>query len=204
MKYDTLKDVWNWAVSGPWIERDEDTEYKYNMEDGVFYLTFQGSGSEIDWKQNFDFWAKPYRNMEIPWMAHRGFIQKWKVVEDEILSIIKSNKITKIRVTGFSQGASLATLAHESFWYHFPELRKEIHSIVFGSPRVIWFWNRYKIKERWENLLRVTMPWDLVTDVPFTWTGYLHIGDNLLLKPPFWWIPKFNVYKSHLSYPKYL
>lgn len=52
------------------------------------YIYFQGSNSITDWVRNFMFPAKPYKDMEIPYRVHRGFLAAWKTVEDIIIAKI--------------------------------------------------------------------------------------------------------------------
>lgn len=207
-----LKKLWQWACTGPWIER-EDTEYKYTIEGDTLKITFMGSSNfttkgkkriAIDWKHNFSFFIKPYRKMKPLWFAHKGFTIKWKIVEDEILQLVKDNPdIQSILITGFSQGAAIATLAHESIWFHYPQYRDTLKSIVFGSPRVIWFWNRWKIRDRWESLTRIKNGWDIVTDVPPIWFGYGHVGSQKRIGRK-WWQISFRFKHNHLHYGEHL
>lgn len=200
--------LWQWAVTGPWIERAKDTEYKWGIDEhNNLMVTFKGSSQfktkgnriAIDWRQNIDFIAKPYRKMKSTWFAHRGFKNKWKVIEDEVLELVTTHKPKGILLTGFSQGAAIAGLAHESMWYNFPEYRYEMDTKVFGCPRFVWFWNKWKVNDRWKNFTRIENGWDLVTKVPFILLGYIHVGNKIRIGRK-WWQVSFRFKHNHLHY----
>lgn len=198
------KELWKKSQQGPWIEEELDTEYKYELqEDGTLFLAFQGTGSIIDWKMNFDFLITPYRDMKTKWYAHRGSVKKWKIIEDEILDIIRNTNFTQIHIAGFSQGAAIAVLAHESIWFHFSEYRNITETALFGCPRVIWFWNFNQIQHRWENVTNVKTGWDIVPRVPPKLFGFKDVGQlqNIGRK---WCEPSFNFVKNHFDYKNYL
>lgn len=201
-----LKNIWKWTVTGPWIEREQDTEYKYEVdENSTLWISFMGSSSvfvknggvHIDWKQNFNFIAKPYSRMSTTWFAHRGFVKKWRIIEKEILNLIKKVNPKNIHITGFSQGAAVATLAHESVWFNFPERRDNLKTTTFASPRVVWFWNCNKVEHRWANVTQVKNKWDIVPSLPPLLFGYRHIGGKtIVLKNKF----NLNLIENHLEY----
>lgn len=208
------KKLFNWATTGCWIINTEtNTEYKYELKDECLFICFQGSSNEffekggslhIDWKQNFDFFVKPYKNMGTLWFAHRGFLRKWKSVEEEILSVVRNSQTEKICITGMSQGAAIAGLAYESIWFHFPRFRESNKLIgkVFGCPRFTWFLNIWKVKDRWKNFSRIENGRDIVTGLPPWWFGFIHRGEKITTnKKPRW--PKISI-KDHLNYDRYL
>ena len=62
--------------------------------------------------------AKPYRDMNDKWYAHRGFLRVWKAMKDEIerkvVAILATNaEIDTIKCVGYSHGAALSLLATE-------------------------------------------------------------------------------------------
>jgi hypothetical protein len=206
-----LKKLWQWAVTGPWMRRDKDTEYKCEIHGNILKITFMGSSEfttkgnklAIDWRHNFDFFVKPYRKMEPVWFAHRGFTRKWRVLESEIFSLIEDNNIEEVFISGFSQGAAIGVLAHESVWFHFPLLRSRLNTIVFGCPRVLWFWNKGKIKRRFENLTRIKSGWDIITSAPPLLFGFAHVGEEKKIGRR-WWQISFRFKHNHLHYGDYL
>lgn len=171
-------DTTNWITSG------DDTQYIIEKkESGEVVVIFAESNSKADWKNNLNFWAKPYKEMDVKYYVHRGFLRCWKLVRDEIMSKLKELSPTYITVSGWSYGGALATLCYEDVWFQFPELRDQRRLITFGSPRVLMIFNFRKIKERWDNSYRFTNGADLVTCVPFKFMLFrhvckpIHIGD---------------------------
>ena len=77
----------------------------------------------MDWKNNFDFPAKPYKDMEVNWSCHRGFLRVWKSIEPYLEEVINDMTISQIYIVGYSHGAAIASLCHEYVWYHRPDLR---------------------------------------------------------------------------------
>jgi triacylglycerol lipase len=198
----TKKELYNWGIHGPWrTEKTTDTQWKIDTKGDTLYIAFQGSVSKLDWKQNFRFWTKPYKQQDFKWYAHSGFTEKWKAIEDKILTIVKSENPNNIVVFGFSQGAGIAVLCHESIWYNFPYLRKNLFTLTCGGPRVIWAWNKKKLDIRFTNLVRVVSTGDLVTKIPPVIFGYFHVGESITLKRIYPW---YQFQKNHMSYGKLL
>ena len=143
------------------------------------YLNFQGSSTfkdptgklAEDWKQNFDFLKTPYKEMPKRFRVHRGFLGKWKSVRDEVVRVVNEGKFERIVITGFSQGAALATLCHEELVFRgFDPV-----TWAFGSPRV-FSWS--VPKDRFKNLIRITYGGDMIPGLPFWIFGYRHVGKN--------------------------
>jgi hypothetical protein len=151
-----------------------ETQYAVTVKEGYVWLSIQGSIQKEDWQSNFDFLAVPYRHQPVLWLAHRGFVKRWKQAREQIVaevtSAIDSSKLP-LNITGYSHGAAIATMAHEDFVF----MGYDPHTVVFGSPRVLWLPSK-KIRERFTNLTRVANRGDLVTMVPFWLLGFRHVG----------------------------
>lgn len=170
--------------------KETDTEWGWKLEDKTLYLAFCGSVSALDWKQNFSFWAKPYKNMPDKWFAHSGFVTKWKSIRDDVLNLGVIGLAEYIAIRGYSQGAAIGLLAHEDFKFNFPD--KEVSSVLFGCPRVVWL---KAPKERFSNIDRVTNGGDIVTGLPPWWFGYKHLGCEIRIGK----VKKFRLsVKDHL------
>ena len=54
----------------------KDVNYAFEEDDETRTLTiyFQGSNSTTDWVRNFLFKKKPYKDMEVAYRVHRGFL----------------------------------------------------------------------------------------------------------------------------------
>jgi len=194
----TKKELFSWGTTGPWItEPETDTQYKIEQIRDTLYIAFQGSISDVDWRQNFQAWKKPYKNQDFAWFAHAGFLKKWKAVEDKITETVSFSGASRVVVFGFSQGAALATLCHESIWYNFIQYRSTILTYVYGCPRVVGLWNHKKLAPRFERIKRYEATGDLVTRVPPAIFGYRHVGKAEKLKSPYHW---WQFEKNHMSY----
>ena len=151
----------------------------YNIEiiGSTLYIYLECSNGLTDWKNNFDFPAKPYKRMgKTIWFAHRGFLRVWKSIEPYLEDCVKDRHITNIITVGYSHGAALAVLCHEYVWYHRPDLRSKIEGYGFGCPRVLWGLKSNKLTQRWERFIVVRNIDDIVTHVPPAILGFSHVG----------------------------
>ena len=169
-----MKDLLDLLIyKGSWITSGNDVQYKMDKINDVLYISFQWTESKTDWKQNFKFWVKPYRDMPDLWFAHKGFIENYKSVREEIWNKINELNPIQVCILGYSHGAALATLCYEDIKYNSPLIT--LYGFVFGSPRVVWLPSR-KIKERFSNLYNMQVRGDIVTKLPFNILGYFHVG----------------------------
>lgn len=105
------------------------------FSDSVFLL-FQETRSSIDWKVNFDFPAKPYKNQESPLLIHRGYAKAYKSCNDKIMEafISKCKGCNKVPyISGWSYGGAMAQIASEDFFYR-TGIKPNL--ITFGAPKV--------------------------------------------------------------------
>ena len=200
----------------------DDVNYKFIEDDSTLYIYFQGSNSVTDWIRNFLFFKKPYKDMEIPYYVHCGFLKAWKEVEDLVIEKIqeqdarlslnrkkmkyeekKSYKFKKIIIVGYSHGGALAAFCHECCWYWRNDIRDNIFGFGFEAPRIYRGYRvKKELKERWKNFKIIRDNNDLVTHCPPKFLAFTHVnndiikikGDTSLVKG--WWIPK--CIKSHL------
>lgn len=82
-------------------------------EDDTLYIYFQGSNQITDWVRNFLFKKRPYKDMELPYYVHRGFLNAWKEVEDIVI-----NKIMELDNTGLSSSDILSLCMPQSLLEH--------------------------------------------------------------------------------------
>lgn len=168
-----------------YIQVEEDGSYLIKYEGDRLFLLLQWSHGDKDWKNNFDFPARPYKDMPITWKAHRGFVRVWKAIEPYIEKDILNPAIKQIITVGYSHGAALAALAQEYIWFNRPDIRDKCFSFAFEPPRVFCGTKiPDELKERWANHLVIRVENDLVTHVPPAIFGYKHIGNFLHLKLP--------------------
>jgi hypothetical protein len=174
------KELFENVLQGPWELASNNIDYK--IVDKILYLC--PTNSKSDWKINFNFPIKAYKNQDIKWRAHGGYVKAYKEAKDKLFDEIINNDVHII--IGYSFGAAIATLLHEDIVYNLPNYK--IETVVFGSPRVIWVPNK-KLLYRWNNFHNIQVSGDLVTKVPFYLFGFRHIGIiQKLLKHYFiWW-----------------
>jgi len=169
-------------------------EITTGVNKGALLVMFPPTGYKMDivdsigsWLVNFAAWCLPYRNMKRPFLVHAGFMGLYEDVReylfDEVEKYMQGNYEDhiwaektgtlktpehKIIVTGYSQGAALATIAHEDLFFH----GFDVCGIVFASPRVFIG----VPAKRFKNLHRVAVRGDIVTKVP-AWP-YTHVGQH--------------------------
>lgn len=162
---------------------DNSGDYAIEREGNTLYILFQWSSGKVDWKNNFDFPAKPYKDMEISWSCHRGFLRVWKSIEPYLEEAVNDMTVSQIYVVGYSHGAAIATLCHEYVWYHRPDLRENgLEGFGFGCPKVYFGFMKAKLKERWKHFHPVRNCSDIVTYVPPVLFGYVHVNTVYQLK----------------------
>ena len=158
----------------------EDTDTLiHKRDDGEVVIAFCGSNSKVDWKNNFHFWKRAYKESEIPFNAHSGFLKCWKLIRHEVEDRVRALNPTSITVTGHSYGGAIAVLCSEDMKYCFPDIK--INLITFGAPRVIGWRNWKKIKDRWEGARQFRHGADFVTCVPFFAMFFHHVRKRICL-----------------------
>lgn len=141
------------------------------------YLFFEWSDGATDWKNNFNFPAKAYKDMGIKWKCHRGFLKVWKSIEPYIKDTIMRPTVKSVTIVGYSHGAAIAALCHEYVWFNRPDLREKLEGYGFGAPRVFWgFRMNKKLKERWKNFHPIRNLNDIVTHLPPRFFGFRHVN----------------------------
>jgi predicted lipase len=157
-----------------WKTIGDDTQYLIHETEDEYIIAFYGSNSDADWKNNFNFFKKPYKNMQVPFHVHRGFLKAWKLINDYFITAVKD--VSKpITIVGHSYGGAIATLCMEDIWFNYPEKRVDLKLVTFGAPRVIGWYNYRKIEERWANATLYSNTFDSVSHVPFFLMGFRHV-----------------------------
>ena len=168
-----LSNIFNSVLHVKYIHLEEETaSYWYAKGVESLMICFQWSNGKTDWLNNFDFPAKPYRDMENKWYAHRGFLKVWKAVEPHLERAIKDPSIKTINIAGYSHGAALALLCHEYCRFNRPDCK--VTGWGFGCPRVIWGFLNPTVKRRFEGFTVIRNKRDIVTHVPPAIFGYRH------------------------------
>lgn len=140
-------------------------------------IFFEWSDGATDWKNNFCFPAKPYRDMKNLWFCHRGFLKVWKSIEPYLADKISNPNVKKIDIVGYSHGGAIAQLCYE--YVKFNRQDVEVTGVGFGSPRVYWGFASKAIKKRFEGFVIVRNGNDIVTHLPPVIFGFRHLGKVL-------------------------
>lgn len=156
---------------------DQTASYCTQREGDTLYILFEWSNGKTDWLNNFDFPAKPYRDMQNKWFAHRGFLRVWKVIEPYLQTEICDLSVNKIIIGGYSHGAAIAALCHEYCKFNRPDAI--ILGYGYGAPRVVWGFLRKAVKKRFTGFTVIRNGCDIVTKVPPKIFGFRHIGNML-------------------------
>lgn len=110
--------------------------------------------------------------------VHRGFLDGYNSIREDILKSLKKVLGLPIYITGHSLGAALATVAAnylEGEVIDGAPIRDQIAACyTFGSPRV---GNKQYDREFKSPIYRMVNTTDIVTIVPLLAMGYIHIGD---------------------------
>lgn len=168
----------------------DSVNYAFVEEDDTLYIYFEGSNSISDWVRNFLFPSKPYKDMDITYRVHRGFLAAWKEVEDIIIAKICEDtddcqyKYKHIVVVGYSHGGALAGFCHECVWFWRPDLRENgLEGYGFEAPRFYAGWHvKKELKERWAKFTVIRTNNDIVTHCPPWLFRFTHVGSILKVK----------------------
>lgn len=176
--------VFRALMNTKFVHTENDGDFAIERKGKNIWFFFQQSNSKIDWKNNFDFPVKPYKDMGVKWYCHRGFLRVWKSIEPYINEVLQDQSLEKVYIVGYSHGGAIATLCHEYVWFNRPDLREIIQGYVFGSPRVLWgFRIKPELKERWKNLHMIRNGTDIVTHLPPKVFGFKDVNKVYQLEP---------------------
>lgn len=185
-----LSTLFRRTLDVPYLSLKENAASYFCERDGdILFLFFEKSNGAVDWRNNFDFPARPYREMEHVWFVHRGFMRVFKSIEPQIEPYVLDPDIRHIFVSGYSHGAALALLAHEYCAFHRPDLKHELRGYGFGCPRVVWGPLPDALRERFFRFTVVRNCRDLVTHLPPRLFGYRHVGALLRIGSGEGWGP---------------
>ena len=170
--YTTENNGADWAV-----ERDGDE----------LLILFEHSRGSLDWMNNLNFHAVPYREMHPIWQVHAGFLSVWQAAKPAVAEAVEpylslppaKSPVKRVTIVGYSHGAALAVLCHEWLWYRYPLWRAVLNGYGFGGPRVLYGCPTPSLAARWAQFRLLRNNDDPVTHLPPRAFGYCHVG-NLL------------------------
>lgn len=179
-KNNRLLKLYESCLNAKYTTVENQGDYAIKKSGHTLYLFFECSDGKEDWRNNFNFPAKPYKDMGKLWFCHRGFLKVWKSIEPYVKDAIMDETVKRIVIVGYSHGGAIAMLCHEYAWFNRPDLRDNLVGYGFGSPRVFWGWFIGKeLKQRWENFHPVRNLNDIVTHVPPAIFGFRHTNEVL-------------------------
>ena len=198
-----MKDLYKKLKTGNYKKYGDDVDFFVDLDPVNYTLNvyFLGSNSKTDWKNNFNFPSKVYKNQQSCLRAHRGFVKAYKSANDylfdemraisaEFLVPIKDLQVTFV---GHSFGGAMAVLAAEDFFFRF---HQKPNIVTFGAPRV--FANKKSTKyveSVCEDIFQFAHRNDVVTYLP---PFFRHIKKHKLGKFKLKGIFQPNIY--HLIY----
>lgn len=149
----------------------------YEKKGDLLYIFFEHSNGIIDWRNNFDFPAKPYRKMENKWYVHRGFLRVWKSAKEYLKEQILNKSVKGIVIVGYSHGAALALLCYEFCVFNRPDIADNVYGYGFGCPRVVYGCLKKQVCERFKHFYVIRNCNDIVTHLPPRFFGFRHVGN---------------------------
>lgn len=188
-----LSDFMQMCLNASYHHVENGGDYAIRREGSTAYLLFQWSNGKEDWKNNFDFFAKPYKDMQVTWRCHRGFLRVWKSIEPYVQKTVLDKRVKHFVIIGYSHGAAIAALAHEYVWFNRPDLHSDvtgslfnIEGFGFGCPRVFFGRMKKELRKRWSTFLPIRNLNDIVTHVPPTLFGFRHVSPVLTVGHKQW------------------
>lgn len=180
----TFETLFRNCAYGKYEECGDHVNYLFKADGRTLYIYFQGSRGDVDWRRNFSFWKKPYKDMKKVYRVHAGFAKAWKEVADIVIAKITEKaadgtyKWDKIITVGYSHGGALAAFCQECVWYHREDIRDNCWGIGFEAPRIFaGFLFRKELRARWKNFRVIRNQQDIVTHVPPFLFGFKHVGE---------------------------
>ena len=163
------------CLTAKYISVENDGDFAVVRDGDKLTLYFEWSDGGGDWRSNFDFPAKPYRDMKDLWFCHRGFLKVWKSIEPYIASYINDKNVKRIEIVGYSHGGGVAQLCYEYVKFNRPDV--EVTGFGFGAPRVFWGIASKAVRARFGGFTIIRNGNDLITHLPPIIFGFRHLGN---------------------------
>lgn len=139
-----------------------------------------------DWIENLKAWKKSFSVGTTEWRAHAGFVREYLSVRSWVLDIIRKFSVSlyNIVVSGFSQGAAVATLCFRDLMHVFKNIG--IQGFAYASPRVYSLFSAMEFEHELEkcddcSFIRITWEGDAVTGQPPFILNYKHVGEEVFI-----------------------
>lgn len=88
-----LKALFNKCLNANYKHVENGGDYALKREGDLLYILFECSNGKLDWKNNFDFPIKPYKDMGIKWYCHRGFLRVWKSIKPYLENVVDRKSV---------------------------------------------------------------------------------------------------------------
>jgi len=164
------------CLSAEYRHVEEDGSFSVKRENDKVTVFFEKSNGMEDWRNNFAFSARPYRDMNEVWLCHRGFMKVFRAILPYLEPIFSDDSVKSFCLVGYSHGAALALLSHEYILFHRPELAGKVEGYGFGCPRVIAGHIPASLRSRLEGFTVIRNFDDIVTHLPPRIFGYSHVA----------------------------
>jgi predicted lipase len=183
-----------------------DTQGAILTEGTGITIVFRGSTSDFDWQTNLatrqeraEFEREviqqqivadqkqvyPYEGeSKTGALMHRGFVQAYFSVRDQVHDYIRSNPISTVTITGHSLGGALATLCAIDVQYNFSQ-KVAVEVYTFGAPKVGNEGFQESFNRRVPNSYRFVVGMDMIPELPRWWQGYRHVNTEFRMGPRF-------------------
>jgi predicted lipase len=150
------------------IGNTTDTEVLVADNPEKLIISFSGSESVVDWKQNLDFKLVNYYKQA---KVHSGFLECFESVKHQVFEFLTDKPICCV---GHSLGGAIATIMATYIKSVYPQ--RLVTSITFGSPKP----GNQEFAELYQSLniptYRIVNSIDIVPSLPRWWQGqYKHV-----------------------------
>ncbi|MBR3894337.1 MAG: hypothetical protein IKJ35_04220 [Clostridia bacterium] len=172
-----LLDLFRDCLSQNYNEVENSGSFAAERQGDSLTIFFESSRGSMDWLNNLDFAAAPYREMDPIWRCHGGFLKVWRSIRPHLETSVLDPSVKRLRTVGYSHGAALALLCHEFVWYHRPDLQPTLDGFGFGCPRVLYGCLPPEVALRWDRFYIIRNLDDLVTHLPPRALGFCHVGN---------------------------
>lgn len=172
-------DLFTLIAQAEYTKIGDDLDYTVKEIEGCAYLLFQCSATDEDWKNNFAFVRKVYKDQENTMLVHGGYAKVWKSGNDQVMKefieAVKRNPDQQPVIAGWSFGGAMSVLAAEDFHYR-TGIKAKV--VTFGGPKVAG-----SIKTK-KYLASIGM-----------FSQYTERNDVVPLMPPLPWFHQINTIK---------
>lgn len=163
-----LREKFDAVTDDKWITSGLNVQYM-QIGDTLFVQCTCGFS---DWMFNLFAAKVEYDEHGTKVKAHAGFAAMWLSIRAEI------EKLTFTKLVLYSQGSAIGTAIHFNYKKRFGV---EPDSNAFGTPRYFAKSSEEELKDCFTKFKRFKNKGDVVTNVPFGWMGFIHVGEEIIL-----------------------